>query len=147
MYSSYLPMFPYAPIDATPPTIILAPGIAGPEGPQGPKGETGPIGLTGFFSGTLAVNTVITQNNYVCSNTDCYIGVNSAEPVQITLPTKVDDGHILIVKAEYNNPPLRPKITIISGCSSLIDSSSSYIIKTPHGSVMLLYKFNRWNII
>lgn len=130
-------------------------GDPGPAGPQGLQGEVGPQGPTGAQGpkgdpGTLDyVNTVVTGSTYYALANDCYIGVNSKEASQIYLPVdiEIEDGKIIIVKAEMGPPLGNRKVTILTSDGSKIDGDSDYVLDTPYDCVTLLWRGNSWHII
>lgn len=139
------------------------PGEPGPEGPPGPTGETGPPGESGLpgiqgppgppgpqgepGNSLCELNTVLVSTSYSATAQDCYIGVNSQDPTTILLPTGIEDGRMIIVKAEMGSPIGNRKITITTEDGSLIDGNANLIIKVPYGYVTLLHRGGAWHVI
>ena len=130
-------------------------GVAGPSGSQGIQGEVGPQGPTGPQGpqgdpGTLDnVNTITTGSTYYAISTDCYIGVDSHETTYIYLPPdiEIDDGKMMIIKAEMGPPLGNRKIHIKTLDGSKIDGDSDHVIDVPYGCVTLLWRGTSWHII
>lgn len=130
--------------------MSIAP-IAGPAGPQGPEGPAGPQGIPGPegpVSLDLTVDSILVDDSYACSDTDCYIGVNSPKnyPTTITLPLTPENGRVIIIKAEMGSPLGNRKVTINTGDGSSIDGNSTVIITTPYGVYRLLYRGSNWHV-
>lgn len=135
-------------------------GAEGPPGPQGLIGETGPQGIPGPMGppgpagppspvqGDLTVDATLVNDNYTCSNTDCYVGVSSPKnhPTTITLPLTPADGRVIIIKAEMAAPLGNRKVTVITGDGGSIDGSTNYVITTPYGVVRLIYRGGNWHV-
>ena len=126
-------------------------GSTGPQGPTGPTGtgggQTGATGPTGP-SGTGCCGTCILINaDYQALSTDYYIGVNSQDPVTITLPADCVDCQQLIIKAEMGPPLGNRKVTVTTSDGSLIDDEPEYVIEVPYQSVQVLCRGGEWHII
>lgn len=119
-------------------------GPMGPQGPQGAQGETGPEGPQGPPGSICDIPTITVKEDYTLQTTDCYIGVNSASSVTLTLPKKVDDGKLYIVKAQMKPPMGNRKIRIIAGDDSKIDGYEDYVMTVSHDSVTLIRNDGEW---
>ena len=128
-----------------------ATGPTGPPGPTGPTGAgpaecvTGPTGPTGA-SGERECNAVVVDSDYTATCSNYYIGVNSENPVTVTLPSDCTDCCELVIKAEMGPPLGNRKITIDAG-NSTIDGDPTYVIEVPYQSVRLLCRGGVWHII
>lgn len=120
----------------------------GPTGPSGPPGDTGPTGPSGP-SGSCACpsSCILVSEDYQATNSDYYIGVNSEDPVTITLPEDCTDCQQLVIKAEMGPPLGNRKVTITTSDGSLIDGESSYVIEVPYQTVHILCRGGEWHII
>ena len=85
--------------------------------------------------------TRLITGNYVVQLNDYYIGVNSPNPVTITLPTNILDGKQYVIKDESGDLTNSP-ITIIG----LIDNNQDAIFQINNGSLTLIYR-NGWRAI
>lgn len=122
-------------------------GATGSEGPMGPPGPEGPMGPPGAPSrGDLALDTILTSDSYVCTPDDCYVGVQSKGPTNITLPHQPNDGVVVIIKAEMGPPLGNRKVTVNTGDGSLIDDNNKHVITTPYGAVRLIYRGGNWHV-
>jgi hypothetical protein len=122
-------------------------------GSRGTKGFTGSQGLIGF-TGSAGVcqcdgdcSTILVSEDYEATCNNYYIGVNSKEPVKITLPKDCEDCCEIIVKAEMGPPLGNRKITISTSDGSLIDGSDKYVIEVPYQSIRLICRDSDWYII
>lgn len=124
-------------------------GLVGPQGPQGDSGPMGPQGPQGDPGTFDYINTVVSGSTYYALANDCYIGVNSKEPTDVYLPVdiEIEDGKIIIVKAEMGPPIGNRKITILTLDGSKIDGNSSIVLDTPYSYVTLLWRGISWHII
>lgn len=104
----------------------------------------GVISVSGSSSGC---NTILVGEDYECESDDCYIGVNSAGPVTVSLPVDISDGHQIVVKAEMGPPIGNRKVTITTLDGSLIDDSTSFVLSVPYESVHLIRRGFAWHII
>jgi len=124
------------------------PGEDGIPGEQGPPGEPGPIGPPGPPGDCdCKCKTVLVSQDYSVEMDDCYIGVSSDGPVNITLPCDCDNGHEIIIKAEMGPPLGNRKITIVAMDDSticLIDGELDYVITVPYASVRLICRDGNW---
>lgn len=120
-------------------TIIDAGNVIGPPGPQGPAGPQGPPGL----SDPCCSSTKTISSDYTVKEGDYYIGVNSNNSVNITLPQTMAHCKQLIIKAEMGPPLGNKKVTILGN----IDGKTSEVINTPYGAIGLMFNNNSWNVI
>jgi hypothetical protein len=126
-------------------------GIQGDTGPQGVQGETGPMGPQGPEgppgrspeSDCCRLEYVVISKDYSATSKDCYIGVDSNEPVTVTLPTDCMSGKQLVIKAQMGPPLGNRKVTVLGP----VEDSSSYIITVPYGCVRLIYIDKVWYIV
>lgn len=103
----------------------------------------------GAIVGIISFNTtVVTSSSYSASSNDCYIGVDYAGLVTITLPPSPTTGKFIIVKDESGNASSSSRyITILpESVSDNIDNDSSAIININNGGVQLIYR-NGWRIV
>lgn len=119
-------------------------GEQGPPGPPGPQGEQGPQGEPGVCE---PKNCILISEDYQATSDDYYIGVNSEEPVEVTLPEECEDCQEIIVKAEMGPPLGNRKVTITTSDGSLIDGDDNYVMETPYESVHLICRGSDWHII
>jgi hypothetical protein len=105
-------------------------------GPQGPPGR-------GPESNCCELEYVVISKDYTASSKDCYIGVDSDEPVTVILPTNCESGKQLVIKAQMGPPLGNRKVTVEGN----IENSSSYIITVPYGFVRLIYIDEVWYIV
>jgi hypothetical protein len=118
------------------------PGPPGPPGPEGPPGPPGPPGEC-----TCVCSATLVSQDYMAQEDDYYIGVNSLEPVTITLPQDPPDCQQIVVKAEMGPPLGNRKITVTTDDGSMIDGATEYVIEVPYQSVKVLYRGGHWWII
>lgn len=128
-------------------------GSQGPTGPQGPQGQPGPQGDTGAQgepgppgpSGdcNCQVATKIITTNYQATNSDCYIGVQNKEKIEIILPPNPPIGKVLIIKAQ--NKLGNNKIFIVPSNSEKIDDGDELVLQSPYESVTLIFN-DSWHI-
>lgn len=85
--------------------------------------------------------TILITGNYIVQLNDYYIGVNSPNPVTITLPTTILDGKQYVIKDESGDLSSSP-ITIVG----LIDNNQDVIFQINNGSLTLIYR-NGWGAI
>jgi hypothetical protein len=120
----------------------------GPPGPPGPPGEPGPPGPPGEPGVcTCKCKSILVSEDYNATCDDYYIGVNSDEPVTITLPENCTDCCEIIVKAEMGPPLGNRKITITTSDGALIDGADDYIITVPYGKINVFCRGGDWYII
>lgn len=132
----------------------------GPPGPQGPQGDTGPQGPQGEqgIQGppgpqgepgvcTCKCKSILVSSHYTATCDDYYIGVNSKEPVTISLPENCTDCCEIIVKAEMGSPLGNRKITVMTTDGSYIDGIDKYIIEVPYQSVNIFCRGGDWHIV
>ena len=114
-------------------------GTTGPQGPQGPQGEPGVC--------TCKCKSILVSSNYTATCDDYYIGVNSNEPVAISLPEDCTDCCEIIVKAEMGPPVGNRKVTVTTTDGSYIDGADKYVIEVPYQSVNIFCRGGDWHII
>lgn len=117
-------------------------GEPGPPGPQGPVGPPGPSS-----SGDPIYNTILISNDYIASQADAYIGVKSTKPVDILLPSDLEQGTLLIVKLEMGAPIGNRKVTILADDGLTIDGKTEIVLQQPYEYVSLIYRGNEWHIV
>tara|TARA_R110000868_G_scaffold82483_2_gene232894 strand:+ start:154 stop:729 length:576 start_codon:yes stop_codon:yes gene_type:complete len=137
-------------IDANCPPEPCPPGPPGPIGPEGPPGPpgigtTGPQGPAGICSCTC--NSILVSSDYTATCDNYYIGVNSENPVTISLPANCIDCCEIIVKAEMGPPLGNRKVTVTTTDGSYIDGADKYIMEVPYQSVNLFCRGGDWHII
>lgn len=93
------------------------------------------------------IATILTESNYIASEEDHYIGVDSKKPITILLPPNPSDGKVIVVKAEMRPPLGNRKITISTSDQSFIDGYSTYVIQVSNEFVHLVYRGNGWHVI
>ena len=93
------------------------------------------------------VNTTLVESNYLASDLDHYIGVDSKKAVSIILPENPPDGKVIIVKAEMKPPLGNRRITITTRDGSAIDGYPNYVIQVSNEFVRLVYRGNSWHAI
>jgi hypothetical protein len=121
------------------------PGPQGPEGPTGPQGPQGPPGPAGICS--CKCSSVLVSADYTATCGDYYIGVNSENPVTISLPENCIDCCEIIIKAEMGPPLGNRKVTVTTSDGSYIDGKDKYVIEVPYQSVNLFCRGGDWHII
>jgi hypothetical protein len=117
----------------------------GPPGPPGPEGPPGPPGEPGVC--TCKCKSILVSEDYTATCDDYYIGVNSDEPVIISLPEDCTDCCEIIVKAEMGPPLGNRKVTVTTTDGSYIDGIDKYIIEVPYQSVNIICRGGDWHII
>lgn len=126
-------------------------GEPGPQGPTGPTGtgggQTGATGPTGPSGAGCCGPCILISADYQALSTDYYIGVNSQDPVTVTLPEDCADCQQLIIKAEMGPPLGNRKVTVTTSDGSLIDGEPDYVIEVPYQSVHVLCRGGEWHII
>lgn len=122
------------------------PGPVGEQGPQGEPGPQGPQGPSGDISGDPIYNTVLINDDYITTQEDAYIGVNSTNPVEILL-SLVEEGTLYVIKLEMGAPIGNRKVTIYADNNLKIDNKTSIILQQPYESVTLIFRGNAWHII
>ncbi len=145
-----IPLFPY--VDDIDNIINYSstgiPGPEGPPGPAGPQGEVGPQGPPGPGSGGDPIyNTVLIDDDYIISQDDAYIGVQSRKPIDILLPTHPEQGTLYVVKLEMGAPIGNRKVTIITDNGETIDGQTSLVLQQPYEYVSLIYRGSAWHVI
>jgi hypothetical protein len=114
----------------------------GPPGPQGPPGPPGPPGHCDF-----AFKCVVVDKDYDVQPDDYYIGVDSDDPVTLTLPCDLDQCMMIIVKAEMGPPMGNRKVTIETSGACLIDGEETVVLQSPYEFVSMMYRGNNWHIV
>ena len=135
-------------IDSDNCTDECPPGPQGPPGPPGEpgkQGEQGPPGEPGVC--TCKCKSVLVSADYTATYDDYYIGVNSNEPVTISLPEDCADCCEIIVKAEMGPPLGNRKVTVTTTDGSYIDGTDKYVMEVPYQSVNLFCRGGDWHII
>ena len=127
-------------------------GVTGATGATGVTGETGAAGVTGptgaSHSGSpCATSCVLIAESYQATAQDYYIGVDSNQPVTVTLPPDASDCQQLIIKAEMGPPLGNRKVTVTTSDGGTIDGGTTYVIEVPYQSVHLIYRSSNWFII
>jgi len=117
------------------------PGV-GTTGPQGPPGPSGPAGIC-----SCKCSSVLVSAAYTATCDDYYIGVNSENPVTISLPANCIDCCEIIVKAEMGPPLGNRKVTVTTTDGSYIDGADKYVIEVPYQSVNVFCRGGDWHII
>jgi hypothetical protein len=120
-------------------------GPPGPQGPEGPPGPQGPPGEPGVC--TCKCKSILVSDDYTATCDDYYIGVNSDEPVTITLPEECTDCCEIIVKAEMGPPLGNRKVTVTTSDGALIDGHDEIIITVPYGVINLICRGGDWYTI
>ncbi len=123
------------------------PGPQGEKGDKGDPGEKGDKGDKGDPGECNCCNEILISSDYTVSSNDYYIGVNSKNPVTITLPEDPKDCLQLIIKAEMGPPLGNRKITIVTADDATIDGEDDYVIEVPYGYVRLISRGGEWYII
>jgi hypothetical protein len=121
------------------------PGEPGPPGPPGEPGPPGPPGPPGVC--TCKCKSILVSEDYTATCDDYYIGVNSNEPVTITLPENCTDCCEIIVKAEMGPPLGNRKVTVTTSDGSYIDGIDKYVMEVPYQSVNIICRGGGWHII
>ena len=123
-------------------------GIQGLQGTQGTQGTQGIQGLQGTPGvSTCKCKSILVSSDYTATCDDYYIGVNSDEPVTITLPENCTDCCEIIVKAEMGPPLGNRKVTVVTSDGALIDGADDYIMEVPYQSVNVICRGEDWHII
>ena len=122
-------------------------GTGGIQGIQGIQGPPGPPGLVPLVPCTCKCKSVLVSSDYTATCDDYYIGVNSNEPVTISLPANCTDCCEIIVKAEMGPPLGNRKVTVTTTDGSYIDGTDKYVMEVPYQSVNLFCRGGDWNII
>jgi hypothetical protein len=122
-------------------------GSDGPTGPQGSDGLTGPTGPQGPAGNGDRVKCIGISEDYTVIENDFYIGVNSDQPVTITLPCELSKCLMIIIKAEMGPPLGNRKVSIITDGDCKIDSKESFVLQNPYESITLFYRDGSWNVV
>lgn len=143
-----IPLFPYPADDVDNIINYSSTGIPGPAGPQGDPGPAGPPGPPGpSSSGDPIYNTILIDDDYIVTQDDAYIGVNSNKPVDILLPTNPEQGTLYVVKLEMGAPIGNRKVTIMADSGIAIDGGTTVVLQEPYEYVSLIYRGVQWYII
>jgi hypothetical protein len=118
-------------------------GTEGPQGPQGPPGPAGPQGPPAVCK----CSSVLVSSDYTATCDNYYIGVNSENPVTISLPANCINCCEIIVKAEMGPPLGNRKVTVTTTDGSYIDGKDKYVMEVPYQSVNLFCRGGDWHII
>lgn len=123
-------------------------GPAGADGEPGPPGPQGPIGPPGPSSGGDPIyNTILISDDYIASQADAYIGVKSTKPIDILLPSDLEQGTLFIVKLEMGAPIGNRKVTILADDGLTIDGQAKIVLQQPYEYVTLIYRGSEWHIV
>jgi hypothetical protein len=104
----------------------------------------GVISVTGGSASNPLYETTVTLVSYAATNDDYYIGVNSAVPVTVTLPTGTD-GKMFIIKDELG--PGSGDITIQGTGGETIDGAANFVNTVDYGSVSVIFRGTEWHVI
>ena len=140
------PQGPEGPPGPQGPPGVGTEGPAGPPGPQGPAGPQGPPGPQGAPA-VCKCSSVLVSSDYTATCDNYYIGVNSENPVTISLPANCIDCCEIIVKAEMGPPLGNRKVTVTTTDGSYIDGKDKYVMEVPYQSVNLFCRGGDWHII
>lgn len=89
---------------------------------------------------------ILVTTNYTANRKDYYIGVNSATPCTITLPSRaIKKGRLLVVKDESGNCSTNP-ITVVAEDGGTIDNDTSAIMGINNMTLQFIYR-DGWRII
>lgn len=114
---------------------------AGPViGPPGVPGETGPPGPSG---GCSCVTTTITED-YLATETDCYIGAQLKYKATVTLPNTVPPGTQYTIKLEFGAPVGNRKLIVQPESPALINGVTAITLTTPYESVSVIFNNGNW---
>ncbi len=116
-------------------------GIPGNTGPAGPQGDTGPPGPAG--PGGSCVTTTITED-YLATETDCYIGAQLKDKATVTLPNTVPPGTQYTIKLEFGAPVGNRKLIVQPESPALINGVTAITLTTPYESVSVIYNNGNW---
>lgn len=121
-------------------------GQPGPQGPQGPQGPTGPEGPAG--GGDPVYNTILISDDYIVTQNDAYIGVQSKKPIDILLPINPEQGTLYIIKLEMGATIGNRKVKIITTDNNVtIDGNTSVTLQEPYESITIIYRGTTWHIV
>jgi hypothetical protein len=135
--------------DDCPPGPPGPPGPEGPPGPSGPPGEQGEQGPPGPSGppGTCSCSCILVNKDYTATQYDYYIGVNSEDPITVTLRNDVDDCTEYVIKAEMGPPLGNRKVTVKAQDPATIDGEETYVMSVPYESVTVIFRGGQWWII
>jgi hypothetical protein len=122
-------------------------GVTGIQGLQGLQGIQGPSGSSEPGVCTCKCKSILVSTDYTATCDDYYIGVNSNEPVTISLPEVCTDCCEIIVKAEMGPPLGNRKVTVTTTDGSYIDGKDKYVMEVPYQSVNVFCRGGDWYII
>ena len=111
------------------------PGAQGSQGYQGAQGKTG-------SAAKLNCKKITIDSDYTVVKDDFYIGVNSINPITITLPTEFECE--LVIKVEMGPPIGNRKITIKSQNNQRIDGEDKLVLEIPYQYVTLIHNRDNW---
>jgi hypothetical protein len=106
------------------------------------SGSTGNITISADGADIMA--TTVVSSNYTATASDEYIGVDTNNPITITLPAGTT-GRVYTIKDERGSGNIR--ITIQPQSSEKIDNKANYVITTGLQSVSVVFRGGQWRII
>jgi len=121
-------------------TVLNAGPVIGPPGPPGVQGDAGPPGPSGSCS---CATTTITED-YLATETDCYIGAQLKDKATVTLPSTVTTGTKYIIKLEFGAPVGTRKLTVQPQAPTLINGVTELTLNTPYQSISVIYNNGHW---
>jgi hypothetical protein len=121
-------------------TVLNAGPVIGPPGPPGVQGDAGPPGPSGSCS---CATTTITED-YLATETDCYIGAQLKDKATVTLPSTVTTGTKYIIKLEFGAPVGTRKLTVQPQAPTLINGVTELTLNTPYQSISVIYNNGNW---
>lgn len=86
--------------------------------------------------------TYVTTTEYTVQPDDYYIGVDTAAPTTIILPTSTNSGRMIIIKDEDGDAEINP-ITVIG---TVDNDAGGFIIQINNGAIQMIYR-NGWRIV
>lgn len=89
----------------------------------------------------MVLITKTINDSYEVQEDDFYLGVNCEKPITITLPSEVENGRFLVIKAEMK-PPMSNRIITIKAPDKTIDGYASRTLQVSHETVRLIYNDN-----
>lgn len=116
-------------------------GLQGPQGIQGERGPQGPQGPSG--SVTTAVPIKLTEEDYLATPDDYYIGATNKDgkPITITLPLCAI-GKTFMLKNQTNGGGVK----IAGSLGQTIDEFNSLNLSSQSG-IIVVFDGTRWNVI
>ena len=118
-----------------------AQGYQGVNGTPGAQGSPGAQGKTGSAA-KLNCKKITIDSDYTVVKDDFYIGVDSINPITITLPTEFECE--LVIKVEMGPPIGNRKITIKSQNNQRIDGEDKLVLEIPYQYVTLIHNRDNW---